>query len=181
MELRDQRELAAVAAYSLSGDKDAWNPALYSEACAHLNGSSKPERMTKISTLLRSNSFPAVPVDGGGYIERCSRIIANVLDAYADDLTKTIKPPKPLPKTLILVLDGPDDVSRHWECSACGNDQFQYNESHPSSRTMNENDESGLTFDGDFEWYDGDSDPGVVCASCESVLVVPESCEIDFS
>lgn len=93
-------------------------------------------------------------------------------------------PPPPI-VSLILVLDDEecddDDAARHWECSSCGSDEFQYDESHPSSRSMDENDESGLTFDGNFEWFDGDDSPGVVCASCDSTLDVPAECEINFS
>lgn len=67
-----------------------------------------------------------------------------------------------------------------WRCP-CGSDEFTYDESHPSSRSQNDNRPDGISFDGDFEWYDGDDTPGVVCASCNASMDVPAECEIDFS
>lgn len=54
-------------------------------------------------------------------------------------------------------------------CGNCGSTEFRYEESHPCERGMAENHgEDGLVFYSEFEWYDGDDDPGVVCTSCDT-------------
>jgi hypothetical protein len=57
-------------------------------------------------------------------------------------------------------------------CPECDSTEFQYEEDYPTWRRMDENANGTLVFDGDFEWGDGDDDPGVVCAnwSCRAEL-----------
>jgi hypothetical protein len=64
-------------------------------------------------------------------------------------------------------------------CSACGSDRFTYEESHPSTRQMADND-GNLTFHGDFSWFDGDDTPGVTCEGCGEHPVVPESIKVEI-
>jgi hypothetical protein len=56
----------------------------------------------------------------------------------------------------------------------CGSTEFKYEESHPSERTMATNEGGVLMFWSDFEWFDGDSDPGVTCCGCGSAVDVGE-------
>lgn len=69
---------------------------------------------------------------------------------------------------------------RVWTCSRCGSDDFEYHENYSTGRALRDNAPRGLTLAGDFEWGDGDDDPGVVCASCGAHVAVPEACTIDY-
>lgn len=87
-----------------------------------------------------------------------------------------------LPETAELVLNPTDDDTGNaaWTCP-CGSQQFTYDESHPSPREMIENDRDGILFSGDGQCSDGDDDPGVVCAHCGTIAIVPETCEMGFA
>lgn len=62
----------------------------------------------------------------------------------------------------------------------CGAKTFTYEESVPVGRTMAGNDNGRLTFWSDFNWYDGDDEPGVVCTACEEPVQVPSEIELDW-
>lgn len=50
---------------------------------------------------------------------------------------------------------------------ACGSMRFRYEENHGSTRAMSSNDgANGLLFYSDYQTFDGDDDPGVVCDTC---------------
>lgn len=77
-----------------------------------------------------------------------------------------------------------------FRCPICRGESFRYDESHPSSRTQDEErtstiDTTGkpvLAFNSHFEWYDGDDDPGIVCDGCEAHLTYDESMmSVDFT
>lgn len=65
-------------------------------------------------------------------------------------------------------------------CSVCGSEEFRYEESYPTTRTMEANEEGLLVFDGSFEWTNGDCVPGVVCDRCDTALAVPEEVELGW-
>lgn len=73
-----------------------------------------------------------------------------------------------------------ETLAAHWVCP-CGSDDFEYRENYPTSRCMADNGPDGITFESDFEWSEGDDDPGVVCASCETELTVPAACSVDWA
>lgn len=62
----------------------------------------------------------------------------------------------------------------------CGSTEFRYDESHPSTRRLHANKDGVVAFISDFEWFDGDDDPGVVCARCEAEIQLPEEVTVDF-
>ena len=68
-------------------------------------------------------------------------------------------------------------------CGSCGGTEFRYDESHPSTRTQAANSNRRVTFHGEFEWFDGDSEPGAVCQACERPMDRPHwhGVEIDFA
>lgn len=71
------------------------------------------------------------------------------------------------------------DKKKTVRCSECGAKEFKYEEGHPSERTMRRNEDGCLVFWGDFEWFDGDDDPGVVCANGHHIDA--SAIDVDFS
>lgn len=65
-------------------------------------------------------------------------------------------------------------------CGSCGSSAFQYEESVPSVRSMDSNEGRCLTFWGSGREYDGDDDPGVVCANCDTTTDLPSGVEINW-
>jgi hypothetical protein len=69
-------------------------------------------------------------------------------------------------------------------CPDCGSTTFRVDEDYGTTRTMAGNEADGeggvLAFNGDFEWYEGDNDPGEICDGCEAPIDLPEGWEIDY-
>ncbi len=89
--------------------------------------------------------------------------------------------PAPPEEPKLLLIDG------QATCPRCGSVWFRYDENYPTSRKMADNQGGVLAFHGDFEWYDGDSDPGVVCEGttddgkpCQTELTVPDEITLEW-
>lgn len=65
-------------------------------------------------------------------------------------------------------------------CSACGSTDFVYEEKYPTQRTMSSNEDGKIAFYSDFDWSEGDSNPGIVCTGCGYEFGNPEDVEIDW-
>jgi hypothetical protein len=96
-------------------------------------------------------------------------------------------------KALVAGLAG-GDVRDHWPmlsvpaklendevvCGNCGATTFRYDENVPSVRLMDSNEGRCLTFWGNSREYDGDDNPGVVCANCDTPADLPSGVEINW-
>ena len=122
-------------------------------------------------------------------------------DDVADALRRVSKTlsVSPLPADTQHILDGWGHCCGRWEfvpdaepptamlvngvltCADCRSTEFKYKESHPSEREQISNCHNTLTFRGDFEWFDGDDDPGVVCARCDAEIGQPTGVEIEYA
>lgn len=80
----------------------------------------------------------------------------------------------------VVTLDPPVTMAPALACPACGSTDFSYWEDYGTSRSMADNADGVLVFYGDFEWHDGDDDPGVICASCYASIDLPEGWEEDY-
>lgn len=80
-------------------------------------------------------------------------------DEYLGAALLPIDRVEPTPPSVLLVVDG---VAT---CPRCGGTDFEYHESYPVTRTMDDNEDGVLRFDADFDWSEGNSTPGIVCVN----------------
>lgn len=107
----------------------------------------------------------------------------------------TPKPAKCAAPVVVVTADDveADDAHRHdapchLECGNCGSDEFVYRENVIEERWMSDNE--GTIADGGtvkVVWEigcggeSGDSDPGLICRSCETIVDLPDDWELDFA
>ncbi len=97
-----------------------------------------------------------------------------LLERLTDDKRKALAL-----RTEIDAEDG-EVLSQLWTCE-CGSNSFHYEENYSTWRSVVRNEPEGITLSGDFDWGDGDDDPGLVCDGCGAAMKIPAECEMDYS
>lgn len=98
----------------------------------------------------------------------------NVTPGQLAEIAAILEAPTPVVPTI--------DSAGITHCGSCDGTAFSFEESHPCTRSMASNAGRGITFHGDFEWFDGDDTPGVQCSDCGAIMDAPHAhgVEIDY-
>jgi hypothetical protein len=94
----------------------------------------------------------------GDLIDAVRRIPA-LLAVCVDQKQRIAELTAPLQRTRPAIVD--DGNGKSYACPSCGGTQFKYEEDYGTDRHMVENNavDGVITFDADFEWYEGDCTP----------------------